>query len=712
MNRIAHVLACFHVSIGSALLAFFFGFAEDTATVPVRQWNYGMLHCLALSSDGTWFLTGSADGRIRMFDTAGGSPIRTFESTPSSIDRIALSGNGKTAVSIPPPDWNKRYVAAVWDVASGKLLHELTGHTCPITDIALSRDGTKLITGSYDSTARIWDVPTGTLIRTLHGHTNQVISVAMSSDGLHAVSVAHNNAARYWSTDADTALKFKNAASWGQDPRAVAFDAQASNVFIGYFLGGLHKWNLAADSIVQSFESTGNWLTAITVSVDGSKILSNPDIWTLSSAKATTLPASTDIFGAGFFPDGLSILAGWNGNAVILDAATGNTLRTYSGHSQPVYSVTFSPDGSKVACGDLSGKVKILNVSNGTLVRTMSEHVNSVQSVRYSRDGSKMVTSDGTAVLWDAGTGTSLKTFAGRIADISPDGTKVLTGESGKEKTVSLFDAATGNPIFAAEASRYVLDASFSGDGSLFLAACVDTSIRIWNTQSGSLVKMLRHPESYPYCAAFSPDGSLIVSGTYDSLVILWDVAAGIALDTIREQGHVYSVAFSPDGSKFLTGLYPSRARLWDVSTRTCLRTFLCSGAGTMRGCFSPDGSKIATGSEAGSLCVWDLRGNATPVCAPVNQRGKPSVRLLSSDRHALLFAVPGEMVGPSLFLDLYRMNGRLAARIPMRQVHESGDRVLFRLPRALGAGMYVYGLTDVRAAAKEIKGVCYVGGN
>ena len=48
--------------------------------------------------------------------------------------------------------------ARIWDVASGRLLAILEGHTGEVVDAEFSPDGRRVVTASWDGTARIWDV--------------------------------------------------------------------------------------------------------------------------------------------------------------------------------------------------------------------------------------------------------------------------------------------------------------------------------------------------------------------------------------------------------------------------------------------------------------------------------------------------------------------------------------------------------------------------
>jgi len=137
---------------------------------------------------------------------------------------------------------------------------------------------------------------------------------------------------------------------------------------------------------------------------------------------------------------------------------------TFTGHSDRVYSVAFSPDGTKVLTGSKDNTARLWDVVSGTKIRTFSGHGGDVMSVAYSPDGTKVLTGsqDYTARLWDATTGTHIATFTGHSGVVhsvafSPDGKKVLTGS--EDKTARLW------PTFRAQ-----LDVTSSPYNGVFLS--------------------------------------------------------------------------------------------------------------------------------------------------------------------------------------------------------------------------------------------------
>ena len=78
-----------------------------------------------------------------------------------------------------------------------------------------------------------------------------------------------------------------------------------------------------------------------------------------------------------------------------------------------VYSVAYSPDGTKIVSGSRDKTVKIWNANTGLYLKTLKGHTESVNSVAYSPDGTKIISGsdDETIKIWDANTGKCLKTW-------------------------------------------------------------------------------------------------------------------------------------------------------------------------------------------------------------------------------------------------------------------------------------------------------------
>jgi WD40 repeat protein len=89
----------------------------------------------------------------------------------------------------------------LWDV-KGNLIAELKGHTGSVNSANFSADGSKIVTASFDNTARVWDVK-GNPIAVLNGHKGWVRSANFSADGSKIVTASFDNTARVWEIESD-----------------------------------------------------------------------------------------------------------------------------------------------------------------------------------------------------------------------------------------------------------------------------------------------------------------------------------------------------------------------------------------------------------------------------------------------------------------------------------------------------------------------------
>jgi WD40 repeat protein len=80
----------------------------------------------------------------------------------------------------------------VWDLASGRELRTLAGHSDAVNAVAVTVDGQRAVSASNDETLKVWELSSGRELRVLTGHGNQVTAVAVTADGQRAVSASRD----------------------------------------------------------------------------------------------------------------------------------------------------------------------------------------------------------------------------------------------------------------------------------------------------------------------------------------------------------------------------------------------------------------------------------------------------------------------------------------------------------------------------------------
>lgn len=332
-------------------------------------------------------------------------------------------------------------------------------------------------------------------------------------------------------------------------------------------------------------------------------------LWRLGHRDRFTWPHAS--YSVSFSPDGSKVAtAGGDRRVKLWDVSTGRELAVLSGHTDSVRRVRFSPDGSKLATASFDRTVKIWDVLSGRELATLSGHSDRLSSVAFSPDGTRLATAsaDQTAKLWDLASRRELMSLAGHTEEVtdikfSPDGTKVATSSS--DSTAKLWLASTGQELMTLRVnSGTVFALAFSPDGTGLVTVSKDHIGKLWEVATGRELRDFVGHASDVFDVAFSRDGKTLATVGQDRTLKLWETASGKELLSIK--GHtneVGSVDFSPDGTRLVTGSRDGTAKLWDLPSMTEWTTL--DGVWTVT--FSPDGSMLATGSKDGAVRLWDV---------------------------------------------------------------------------------------------------------
>ncbi len=521
-----------------------------------------------------------------------------------AVKDVAFSPDGARILTA---SWDK--TAKLLDAASGKLIVAFA-HQGPVNSASFSPEGARIVTASADHSAKLWDATSGKLIASFD-HQDGVNSAAFSPDGARILTASADKTARLWDAATGKLIEsFKHEASVLHG----AFSPDGARILTTSKDRTAKLWDAASGNLIASFAHQDTVYDAV-FSPDGVQILTasgdhTAKLWDAASDKLLTSFAHQDfVMSAVFNHDGARILtASWDKTAKLWDAVSGKLIASFP-HQESVERALFSPNGARVLTASWDKTVKVWEVASGEPVASFA-HQEGLYYAVFSRDGARILTAsaDKTAKLWDTTSGKLIASFdhqdAVNNAAFSPDGAQILTASA--DKTAKLWDAASGDLVASFAHQDEVTNAGFSPDGARILTASKDKTAKLWDSASGKLVASFNHQDAVND-ATFSADGAQILTASADRSAKLWDVTSGKLIASLDHQDAVYQAVFSPDGTRILTASADHSAKLWDATSGNLVASFDHQDE-VFQAAFSPDGAQILTASLDKTAKLWDAR--------------------------------------------------------------------------------------------------------
>jgi len=189
-----------------------------------------------------------------------------------------------------------------------------------------------------------------------------------------------------------------------------------------------------------------------------------------------------------------------------------------------------------------------------------------------------------------------------------PDGRTLFSTSS--DQTVRAWDfvsGATKNFSIAVEgmSSMNAALSSLSADGRTMATAGWRTGVRLWETDSGKLIRILTNgPQSY-YSIRFSQDGRWLAAGRDDGTAELWNTRTWTATSLTSHAGTIWAFAFSPDGQTLAIGCDNPGIQLWDLDTFERVATLEGHTGPVQALDFSADGTVLVSGGSDETIRIW-----------------------------------------------------------------------------------------------------------
>jgi WD40 repeat protein len=546
--------------------------------------------------------------------------------------------------------------APVWKWSAG-------GHS-GIPYARLTPDGATLLSGaSQDTTLKVWRTSDGILQRTLVYNPGQVSAIDVSPDGQYVVTggeVVHGSGISpvvLWRI-ADGAFIRMFTATTDNQANSVAFSPDGTEIAAGEGFD-VYVWRVSDGALLHTLTGHQWFVFGIDYSPDGQRIATasgdnTVKLWLRSSgALQKTLTGHTFfVSGVAWSPDSARVAtSSWDGTSRVFNTTTGATIKTFP-DTDALYAVDWSPDGTAVAVAGVTSTIHLYNPTNGHLIRNITHpDIEGIFSVAYASDGLSIVSgsAEGHARQFNVADGTQIRrygTHTGRVDSVacSPTGPEVAssgTESTLTETTVKIWDKETGVLLRQLVGhSDEIGQVTFSADGTM-LASCAghlgpgvsaDHSIRLWNPATGALLKVLAGHGKVSWRVAFKPDGTVLASGGEEpssNTVKIWSVAGGGLLKTIPNLPDLpHWVVYTLDGQFLLVAL-STQIQYYETVNYTLVKT-VPVGSGVACLSLSPDGTSMAAALDGygnnvqlrrisdGAL-LWTAAGHPDGFCQSVS---------------------------------------------------------------------------------------------
>jgi WD40 repeat protein len=475
---------------------------HEARVFAVRTWKQitevpGQIHSIEFDARGR-LLTGAATGDVALWKIPNSERLLHLRQFGEAVDAVAFSPDGQLLAA-----GSRDGAIQVWH-ANGALVSQLNPRRSKVHAIEFDESSKLLLAANADGTVVVADVAQGLPLTTLEGPRN-IIRTAHFGPHLQVVAASSDGTARLW--DATSPYRRWSADPMGDCGVIMSPEPDERYVAVGCRDRAVRIWDTARDQELAELPSstsiaTGGYTSAFpAVSSDGSRAAISRgnyvQLYELPGGRLMrTIRHGAQVSSVAFASRGLDVVSGAvdgsvfitsedgaqmalqepagidlaqvlaDGRVVVADAERRLRFHSSAGAlladlETPTRIMSFRSDGSHaIALPSYLANAAaplLIDLERFRVIAQLQGHIGQVFSARWV-SGNHVLTAgaDGTANLWDGGSGRLLQTYRGSprfLADatVTPDGLVIAGDANG---LLRFWNAATGDLLWALQAHK------------------------------------------------------------------------------------------------------------------------------------------------------------------------------------------------------------------------------------------------------------------
>jgi WD40 repeat protein len=601
---------------------------KEVRRIQVQRFGWDSIDTLQFSSNGKFIVLTHDTEMVVCNAVTGNILTRSKKGVGIRPRRMSFSADGKL-LAVGAFDFRPPLAITLMDVTPTLKVKRFAGPQVPKGDPALSPDGNRLVcwgispSPAVEPFLQIWDVATGKKLHQLECE-DEITQAIFSPDSKLLLVLDRGSALGIWDVAQGKLLrrfmarrKTESALAWSPDGKRVATGTED---------GVVQVWDLTTNRRMAQCDGPARTRVTSLVFLPGNKALAAGvcnhavRLWEVPSGLQLTPTGGHDsaVATLAFSSDGKTLISGGTDGICFWEVQTGRELRRFKARagrawrrsSQLLYQL--SPRGQYLLWG--SGAHNALHA------------VDLVSGQEVARLPWPTVGLDEwlSALSVFAADRPICAVFSPTPGQTERGAVRVYHLETGEEK--SKIEFAEWGYIFLALSpdarTLAVVIRSGQGDSRRAVLLLVDL-------ETGKQLGKLGIAGGWPTGVAFSPDGSLVAVASGEGIVRLWDVNTNKEISSLgdRVPGNVRDrypdpgvIAFSRDGRTLAVVSNPndkdSKILIWELASAR-VRARLAGHRGNCASlAFSPNGRLLATGGADTTVLLWDLIGRTASVNA------------------------------------------------------------------------------------------------